>query len=215
MSAITPAFARATLADRLTGRIGRSTLARDAALVVSGAALMSGLAQVSIPMFPVPITGQTLGVLLVGLTLGMRRGGLALVVYGLVALAGAPVLAGHQGGLSSLASPSFGFVIGFVPAAALAGLLAERRWDRSVVTALAAGAIVTIVPFLIGVPWLAVSLDRLGPAVWHGEMGAHSVLQAAIAGGVTPFLLGGLVKAVIAALVLPSVWGVVRRIDER
>ncbi|MCU1527289.1 MAG: hypothetical protein JWP75_1052 [Frondihabitans sp.] len=222
MSAITPTparvtpSARVTLSDRIatSARTGRDAVARDAALIISGAALVAGLAQASIPMFPVPITGQTLGVLLVGLTLGMRRGGLALLLYGVVALAGAPILAGGAGGLASFGSPSFGFVIGFIPAAALAGWLAEKRWDRTVLKTLAAGSAASVVPFLVGVPWLYASLDRLGPTVWQGEMGAHSVLEAAIAGGVTPFLLGGLVKAAIAAIVLPAAWQSVRRIDK-
>ena len=119
---------RAVLADRLRTH----GLATNVALVAGGALFTAALAQVEIPMWPVPITGQTLAVVLVGATLGARRGILSMLVYAVAGLAGAPFFADMQGGLHALTLPSFGYVIGFVPAAGVIGWLARRSWDRRV-----------------------------------------------------------------------------------
>ena len=119
---------RAVLADRLRTH----GLATDAALVAGGALFTAAMAQLEVPMWPVPITGQTLAVVLVGATLGARRGMLSLLVYAVAGLAGAPFFADLQGGLQALALPSFGYVIGFIPAAGVIGWLARRNWDRKV-----------------------------------------------------------------------------------
>ena len=100
--------------------------ALDAALVVAGAAVVALLAQAEIPLWPVPITGQTLAVVLVGASLGVRRGGLALLTYLFAGLAGLPVFAGFSGSIAAVASPSFGFIVGFIPAAMVAGYAAAR-----------------------------------------------------------------------------------------
>ena len=113
-------------------------------------------------MWPVPVTGQTLGVLLVGATLGARRGALALTGYAGLGLAGAPVFAGGAGGVAMLTAPSFGFVLGFIPAAALIGYLSERRWDRRPALAVAGFGLASLIPFLIGVPYMGAVLAALG-----------------------------------------------------
>src|ERR1700761_6023879 len=112
------------LADLLPG-----ALARDALLVVGAAGFIGLLAQISIHLSftPVPITGQTLGVLLAGTALGWRRAGAALVLYAVAGLAGVPWFAGHASGY---VGASFGFVIGFVLCAAVCGTLSERGADR-------------------------------------------------------------------------------------
>jgi biotin transport system substrate-specific component len=189
-----PRFTTApVLADRLLAR-SRVT---DVVLVVLGALVVAALAQVEIPLWPVPVTGQTLAVLLVGTSLGSARGASALVVYALAGLAGAPVFAGFTGGLLALAKPSFGFVLGFIAAAALVGWLAERRWDRKPLSALVALLAGTVVPFAFGLPWLAGSLAALG---------LPSDPAAVLVAGVYPFVLGGVVKWLIAAAALPLAW---------
>ncbi|MFJ4297062.1 biotin transporter BioY [Curtobacterium sp. NPDC089689] len=184
---------RAVLADRLRTH----GLATDAALVAGGALFTAAMAQVEVPMWPVPITGQTLAVVLVGATLGARRGMLSLLVYAVAGLAGAPFFAGFSGGLSALASPSFGYVIGFVPAAGLVGWFARRNWDRHVGRATVAMLLASAVPFVTGLPWLAASL---------GQLGAPNDLQSVLAAGLYPFVIGGVAKALIAAGVLPLAW---------
>ena len=100
--------------------------ALDAALVVTGAAVVALLAQVSIPLWPVPITGQTLGVIVVGAALGAPRGR-GLTTYMLLGLAGLPVFAGFTGSIAAVAKPSFGFILGFIPSAFVAGWFARAR----------------------------------------------------------------------------------------
>jgi biotin transport system substrate-specific component len=192
---------RTVLADAL---ISRRTLVTDAALVLGGTLFVGAMAQLTVPLWPVPVTGQTLAVLLVGASLGATRGTIALALYALIGVLGVPVFTGFSGGVGMLTAPSFGYVIGFIPAAYLAGLIGERRWDRSVPKAIAGFSAVSVIPFLIGVPFLAVALGQLG--VPNDPI---SVLNA----GVFPFILGGLVKALLAALVVPAIWRGVRNTD--
>ena len=184
------------LADRLVPRRGVLT---DVALVAGGVVVVSLLALVQFRIGPVPITGQTLGVMLVGSALGMRRGAATLVTYLLVGLAGAPVFAGG-GGPAYVTAPSFGYLIGFVAAAAIAGWAAERAWDRHVGLAMVGFLLATAAPFLVGVPYMAALLQLSDPA-------------AIAAIGVTPFIVPGIIKAGVAAAIFPAAWAVVRRLD--
>lgn len=170
--------------------------ARDALLIVGSAAFIGVLAQISIPLSftPVPITGQTLGVLLTGCALGWRRAGISLGTYVLAGWAGLPWFIDHTAGWQG---PSTGYLIGFLLAALATGALAERRSDRNVVTTLAAMAVGEVLIYAVGVPWLAVDL--------------HVGLGKAIALGLTPFLAGDAIKAGIAALALPATWRLVGR----
>ncbi|WP_309709349.1 biotin transporter BioY [Pseudolysinimonas sp.] len=193
MSAVAPPAPRLVLADRVFPR----TWVLDIVLVAAGAALTALLAQVIIPIQPVPITGQTLAVLLVGATLGWARGAAALGLYLVLGLAGLPVYApqddgSHLTGLAALAAPSFGYIIGFVVAAAAVGWLSERTWDRHVLKALATFVGGSIIVFAFGLPWLA--------AVTGGTF--VQVLEW----GLIPFIPGGIIKAVIAAALLPLAW---------
>lgn len=189
---------RAVLADRLRTH----GLATDAALVVGGALFTAAMAQLQVPMWPVPITGQTLAVVLVGATLGARRGMLSLLVYAVAGLAGAPFFADMQGGLQALALPSFGYVIGFIPAAGLVGWLARRNWDRHIGRAAVAMLLASAIPFVTGLPYLAVAL---------GQLGAPNDVQSVLAAGLYPFIVGGIAKALIAAGLLPLAWKAVGR----
>ncbi|WP_299520294.1 biotin transporter BioY [uncultured Serinicoccus sp.] len=185
------------LADRLLPRRGVLT---DIGLVAGGVVVVSLLALVELRIGPVPITGQTLGVMLVGSALGMRRGAAALTTYMLAGLAGAPIFAGGAGGPAYLLAQSFGFIIGFVAAAAIAGWAAERAWDRHVGLAMVGFLLATAAPFLVGVPYMAGILGMTDPA-------------AIAAAGITPFIVPGIIKAGVAAAIFPAVWALVRRLD--
>jgi len=174
------------LADLLPG-----TLVRDVALVVGAAGFVGLLAQISIHLSftPVPITGQTLGVLLAGTALGWRRAAAAMALYAVAGVAGVPWFAGHSSGY---ASASFGYVLGFFLAATLCGYLAERGADRSVLKSVPAMIAAEVVIYAVGMTWLALDL--------------HLGASATIAAGLTPFLVGDAVKAAIAAGLLPVAW---------
>lgn len=207
MSVASP-LGRRVLAD-LVGRPSTRAraLALDATLVLTGALTVAVLAQVEVPLWPVPITGQTLGVIVVGAALGARRGALSLLSYLGLGLVGLPVFAGLSGGLASVAKPSFGFIIGFVFAAFVAGWFAERSWDRRPALAFAGFVAASVVPFLVGVPYMAFILNNV--------LGLGYGLGDVLAVGVLPFIVGGVVKAALAAAIVPAAWALVRAADRR
>ncbi len=188
--AVTP---RRSLADLVP-----ASLAADAALVVGGAALVGLLAQVSIPLgfTPVPLTGQTLGVLLVGSALGARRAVGAMALYVVAGLAGLPWFADHAHGLPAV---TFGYLLGFVLAGFVLGRLADRGQSHSVVRAAAAMLLGEVAFYALGVPWLKFDL--------------HVSWASAIHLGLTPFLGTDLIKAGLAGLALPGAWRLVERIQ--
>ncbi|WP_347753605.1 biotin transporter BioY [Agrococcus sp. ProA11] len=200
-AAAVPLSRRTVLADAL---VGQRTLVKDLLLVVAGITVVAALAQVEIPMWPVPITGQTLGVMLVAASLGFRRGVAALGGYLLLGLAGAPIFAGFTGSIAAIGKPSFGFIIGFVATAAVVGWLAERRWDRRPLLAIALFGLASLIPFAFGIPYMALVLAALGTPV---------DFAGAMALGFVPFIVGGLVKWAIAAAALPAAWAGVRALD--
>ncbi|MFI1734449.1 biotin transporter BioY [Streptomyces acidicola] len=164
---------------------------RDVALVLGGAALTGIAAQIAVPVpgSPVPVTGQTFAALLVGTALGAGRGFLSLALYALVGMAGMPWFA--EGG-SGYAAPSFGYVLGMLLAATVVGALARRGGDRSVLRMAGTMAVGELIIYAIGVPYLALAADMS--------------LTAAIAAGLTPFLIGDALKAALAMGVLPTAW---------
>jgi biotin transport system substrate-specific component len=173
----------------------------DAGLVVLGSFVIAGLSlwEVHLAYTPVPITGQTLGVLLVGASLGSWRGGSAALLYLVWGIVGLPVYAGGEAGLGylGLASPSGGYLWGFVIAAVLVGLLAERGWDRSIGSAIGAMLLGSLVIYLFGVPWLMAAVG----------FGFGDALEA----GVYPFVVGDVVKLLAAAGALPLAWRLLGR----
>ncbi|MBO0714589.1 MAG: biotin transporter BioY [Acidimicrobiales bacterium] len=177
---------RLVLADLVPGE-----RVRDLALVVGAAALVGLLAQVSIKLSftPVPITGQTLGVLLAGTALGWRRAAGALALYAGLGVAGLPWFAHHGSGWGGA---SFGYIVGFVLAAGACGFLAERGGDRKVWRALPTMLVGEVLIYAVGLTWLSLSLHA-GPA-------------KTISLGLTPFLAGDAIKAGIAAGLLPLAW---------
>jgi biotin transport system substrate-specific component len=194
-----------TLADFLVPiRVGErmGTRVRHIALIAAGALIVSLSAQIYIPTQPVPFTGQTFGVLVVGGALGFRRGALALLLYLVIGAIGLPVFAEGRNGVSVLQGASGGYLIGFVVAAAVVGRLAELGWDRKLGGSLAAMLIGSVIIYAIGVPWLKVALD----VSW----------AEAVALGLTPFLLWDAAKLVVAGAIFPAAWWLVdRRPDDR
>lgn len=206
MTSIASPGRRPVLADVFGRPTSRArALATDAALVLSGVAVVALLAKVSFFIGPIPITGQTAGVILVGAALGARRGALSLLSYALVGLAGLPVFAGPVAGPAYVLMPSFGFVLGFIPAALVAGWFAERAWDRRPLRAFVGFVAASIVPFVFGVPYMAFILA--------GVIGDDVTVSSLLADGVLPFLLPGVIKAGFVALLLPAAWALVRKVD--
>ncbi|MFC9060508.1 biotin transporter BioY, partial [Streptomyces sp. NPDC057074] len=160
-----------------------SSRVRDVALVAGGAVLTGVAAQIAVPVpgSPVPVTGQTFAALLVGTALGARRGLLSLALYALVGMAGMPWFA--EGG-SGTAAPSLGYVFGMLLAATVVGALARRGADRSVLRMAGTMLLGEAIIYAVGVPYLALAADMS--------------LTAAIAAGLTPFLIGDALKAALA-----------------
>lgn len=181
---------RLTITDTLWPRTG---LVRDITCIGIGVLLTTILTRIEIPLTPVPITGQTFAVLLVGALLGSKRGALSMIVYIGSGLMGAPVFSNAGWGLSHLAGPTGGYLVGFVLAAFLVGKFSEIGWDREVKTTVLAMAFGTIVIYLSGCLWLARFVE--GDAVFQV--------------GVLPFLVGDMLKIACAAVVLPFGWAVV------
>ena len=211
MTALAPsAPRRLVLADRVFPR----HLVVDATLIALGAALTAALAQVVIPLWPVPITGQTFAVLFVGTVLGSIRGAISMALYLVVGVLGAPIFADGKSG-SLIGSTSGGFVIGFVVAAFVVGLLAERQWDRKVLRTFVSFVAGTVVIYAFGLPWLYVVLSTFPAEVLTDYFGTTNVLQGTIQGGIVPFLIGDTIKAVLAAALLPAAWKLLGPLEKR
>ncbi len=170
---------------------------RDVILILLGAVFVAVLAQIEIPLpfTPVPITGQTFGVLLVGAALGSKRGAASLVSYLALGLFGLPFFAGGAHGLDVLIGATGGYLIGFVIAAYVIGLLAERGLERSMRTSVIPFLVGTVIIYVCGVAWLAVFLGSFSKA---------------LAAGLLPFLIGDAIKLGAASLALPAAWKVSR-----
>jgi biotin transport system substrate-specific component len=175
---------------------------RDATLVLSGALLTALLAQIEInvPPSPVPITGQTLAVGLVGATLGARRGATSLALYALLGLF-LPFYSGGSSGWDVIWGASGGYIVGFVFAAGAIGWLAERGADRKVLAAFLAFVVGQLIVFAFGLVGLKLAV---------GESWSWTIHN-----GFAIFIVGGLFKAAIGALALPSAWRLVRRYEKR
>lgn len=177
------------LADAVPG-----ARARDALLVAGAALLTALLAQVSLPVAgsPVPITGQTLAVVLTAAALGPARGVAGQALYLVLGAVGLPFYSEASGGIDVVAGATGGYLLGFLPAALLIGMAARHGQDRRVTRALPLFVAGQLVIFAVGVPWLAVVAD----------LSAAQALEA----GFYPFIVGGLVKAALAGLIVPSLW---------
>jgi biotin transport system substrate-specific component len=191
MATAAPTSPRLVLADLVPG-----ALARDAVLVAAGAGLTGLAAQVSVhtPLTPVPFTLQTLAVLLTGAALGSMRGAVSMLLYLVAGVAGVPWFESHTHGWGG---PSFGYILGFVVAAGVVGELARRGNDLEVLSAVGMMVVGLAIVFVFGATWLANDL--------------HVSAQKAVDLGVTPFLIGEVLKLAVAGLVLPATWRAVRR----
>ena len=181
-----------TVADLLTGS---NTLVGNTLLALAGSLLIAMLAQIAVPAGPVPISGQTLGVLLVAAVLGPRRGAWAVTMYIAQGAMGLPVFAGGRAGLIVLMGPTGGYLVGFIAAAFVVGTLCRMGMDRRPATTFITMVAGSATIYLFGVVWLA------------RFTGWSTVLQF----GVYPFLFGDALKAAIATVALPMAWSFIRR----
>ena len=182
----------ASLLETVAPRGGLLTAATAAVL---GSLLLAASAKVQVPFWPVPMTMQSMVVILLGMAYGSRLATATVLLYLAEGLAGLPVFAGAGAGPAYMAGPTAGYLLGFVLAAGVTGWLAERGWDRSPVKAVAALAVGHALLFVPGVAWMAV--------LFGGEK--------AVALGLTPFLAATVLKTALGAAIMQAAWKVVAR----
>lgn len=202
-------MAYASPAPRVLADVLPRTWAREVVLIVGATAFISLFAQIAIPLpfTPVPLTGQTFAVLLAAAALGPWRAVSSMGLYLVAALVGLPVLAPGKDGLHTTGSaifslPSFGYVIGFFIAGLLVGALAERGYTRSPLRSAGLMVVGNLAIYVPGALWLA---------VWLGNHGFPNSFSNVMSAGVTPFLVGDLVKIVLAAGLLPLTWAALKK----
>lgn len=199
-----------TLAAALWAPARLSPLARGTVLALAASLFVALCAQITVPFWPVPMTGQTFAVLSVGLVCGWRIGAAALLLYLIEGALGLPFFAGGGSGWAAIAGPSGGYIVGFVLAAALVGWLAERGWARSFAMSVLALLLGNVVLYLPGLAWLAVFYAGPGQA-YIADAGAASAWGAAINAGLLPFLLGDGLKLLLAASLITAGWSLLGR----
>ena len=177
----------------------RSTALTNAGFVITGVAFLSLLAQIAIPVpgSPVPVTGQTLGVLLLATSYGATLGTTTFFTYLLVGALGAPVFANGGSGIERIVGATGGCLVGMLLTSALLGYLGGRRWDQKFKTALPAMLIGNVLTFGFGLLWL------------HQYTGKDWAWT--ISAGFTPFIIGEILKIAIAGTSLPLIWQFVQR----
>jgi biotin transport system substrate-specific component len=166
---------------------------RDLTLIALGSLFVAILAQVKIPLpfTPVPLTGQTFAVLLVAAALGSKRGAASMTFYIALGAFGLPVFAGGASGITYLSGTTLGYLIGFVLAAYVVGMLAERGLERSVRTSIIPFFVGTVIIYACGVSWLTIVIGSFSKA---------------LTAGLIPFMIGDAFKLIAAALALPAAW---------
>jgi len=162
----------------------------DIALIIGGSLVIALSARVAIG-WPVPVTGQTFAVLMIAALLGSRRGCFAVLAYITEGAAGLPVFAHGRAGFAVLLEPTGGYLVGFIAAACIVGLLAEKGWDRRIRTTVLAMVFGNIVIYAFGLLWLCCLMG---------------VNRTVLTAGLYPFILGDLLKIALAAILLPSGW---------
>ena len=174
-----------------------STLWKEIPLLLSFNLVLVGCAYLSfnLPVSPVPITGQTFGVLLVAMALGRVRGSAVVLAYLAEGAAGLPVFAGGAAGVGVLAGPTGGYLIGFLLAANFAGWLADHGWDRGYFKSVLAMTVGSTLIFVFGL----------------AQLSFFAPTGSVLAMGLYPFIVGGIIKISLAAVILPSVWKFVKR----
>ncbi|MES2543191.1 MAG: biotin transporter BioY [Pseudomonadota bacterium] len=185
-----------SIADYIwTPQDGLTGLMRQAVLVLAGTAVIAASARIQVPMWPVPMTLQTLAVLVIALSYGRRLATVTLAAYLVQGAIGLPVFS-TGGGIAYLLSPTAGYLFGFLVGALVVGHLADRGWNRSSLATFAAMVIGSAIFYAFGASWLAV----------------HVGADKAVALGVLPFVVGDLLKAAIAMVILPQVWALVSKV---
>lgn len=182
-----------TLSAALTGN---ATLLKRALMVLGGSALIAVAARASVPMFPVPMTLQTLAILMVGFSFGARMGAATLLAYLAEGAMGLPVFANGGAGLAYMAGPTAGFLLGFVAMAWIAGLAADRGFAKGFVGTAIAAIAASAVVYIPGLAWPAAVMGKTVPELLSGWM--------------MPFLAGDAVKALIAALIVSGAWAALK-----
>ena len=185
---------RAVLADAFGPDSGAGLWIKRAVLVVLGVAALTLAAKIRVPMWPVPMTMQTFAVLTVGAAYGARLGLVTLLVYLALGMAGVAVFAGDTAGLSYMAGPTAGYLVGFAVAATLVGWLSSKGWSGRVVPMIGALLLGLAVIYAFGLPWMAY--------LFAAEKGMDWVIQW----GLTNFLAGEVLKVALAALLIPVAW---------
>ena len=194
-----------TLIDALFPWAGKRTITSDFTLVLAGSLLIALCAKIKIPMLPIPITMQTFAVLIVACLFGSRRGTLTVLVYLSEGALGLPVFA-QQAGLLAFVGPTGGYLVGFVFAAFLVGFLAENGWDRKPPTTILAMIFGNLMIYTCGLFWLWVLLS-----VGRISVGSNGLLAA----GLYPFIIGDILKIILAACLLPVSWKLLERNQTR
>lgn len=190
-------LANQMLQSRFLGDRGLTILAQ-LLLIAVGSMLLAVSAQVKIPLYPVPVTGQTLVVLLIGMAYGPWLGGATVMAYLLEGVMGMPVFAGGAAGWLTIAGPTGGYLVGFAVAAFAMGFLAERGMGRSVLNTALAMLVGTAIIYAFGVIWL----NNFVP----GD------IVAAAKVGMVPFLVGDTLKLIVAAGLMPLAWKAVQKL---
>jgi biotin transport system substrate-specific component len=167
------------------------SLLRGVILAVLGSLLVAAAAHVSVPMLPVPTTLQTLAVLIIGGAFGARLGAATLALYAAEGAVGLPVFAPTPDGYPGITGPTAGYIFGFIIAAGVVGYLAQKAWDRNAFTALAAALIGGAIIYVPGLAWLYTFVGDLPKTLEYG---------------LYPFVIGDVIKAVLAAIVFPVAW---------
>lgn len=164
----------------------------DCLMILGGSLLLAVASRISVmlPFSPIPITAQTLAVLLIGTTMGSKRGALTILAYLAEGAAGLPVLAGGLSGITYMLGPTGGYLIGFVAAAYVIGLGAEKGYDRNVITTFLMLTVGTVAIYIFGLLWLSIYIER----------------SLVLSMGLYPFIPGAVLKIVMASLALPAGW---------
>ncbi|WP_172293594.1 biotin transporter BioY [Pseudoruegeria sp. HB172150] len=185
---------------------GQRSLLKDAGLVIGGSLFIALAAQVSIPMWPVPMTLQSLAIIIVGLTYGARLGAITLLAYLAQGLAGLPVFSNGGAGVAYFFGPTCGFLVGFVLTAWVAGLGADRGLTKRFLPAFLVALVAGAAMYIPGVAWPMGAATLFGiDAGWVGTSAARIWT-----GWVSPFLLGDVIKAALAALVVTGGWAAMK-----
>ncbi len=163
-------------------------------MVVLGVVALTICAKIRVPLWPVPATLQTLAVLLIGATFGLRLGVVTLLTYIALGALGVAVFAGDSAGLGYLAGPTAGYLVGFVVAAGVVGSLARQGWDRGVGSMVGALLIANAIIYACGMPWMFY--------LFLESKGFSWVMQW----GMTNFLFADLLKLALAAILVPGLW---------